>query len=152
MVMVRIDGGSDGGSVVYYYQLSPALNTTSPLAERPSSRFKWYLSFTQLCVDIKLPKKLVSLAPTHQGWAGRSIFQWGGARTKIRGRGEGENPQGRAKKCINCYGDTRISNSCCSSSSQKPRVQWILKTESGIIDPLVSKQPGKKLQIKRRRR
>ena len=30
MVMVRIDGGSDGGSVVYYYQLSPALNTTRP--------------------------------------------------------------------------------------------------------------------------
>ena len=39
-----------------------------------------------------------------------------------------------------------------AARQKKARVQWILKTESGIIDPLVSKQPGKKLQIKRRRR
>ena len=40
------------------------------------------------------------------------------------------------------YPTTRIPDSCCSS--QKPRLQWISETESGIIDPLVSKRPEKK--------
>ena len=31
----------------------------------------------------------VALLPAYQGCAGRSFFQWGGARTKIRGAGQG---------------------------------------------------------------
>ena len=42
----------------------------------------------------------------------------------------------------------RTPNSCSSCSSQKSHVQWISETESGIIDPLVSKRPKKILKSK----
>ena len=60
--------------------------------------------------------------------------------------------EGRHSEKIDCmrswkstsHPTTRIPKSC-SCSSQKPRVQWISEAESGIINPLVSKQPEKKI-------
>ena len=43
----------------------------------------------------------------------------------------------------------RTPNSCSSCSSQKSHVQWISETESGIIDPLVSKRPEKSQRKKK---